>query len=327
MRIIMDATGFNRDEIQPDMDLRRDLSIRSSRLPIIMEAAERQFGITIELEDFIGVRTVKDIVQRISKVIAKQGGPGLQPATKAVDPDAAEDEILESPEDGARLKRLVFDQATVEPAASIPIELSPGESVLLLSPDGDDGIAGRAGDILRLDYGVDAVPMLFRQGDFDPGVEGHDLRTDEGASRAVERMADLSPLSGMVIHLSQGGSEKSGNLADVSRLLRGLFLLVKAFLQSPAKKFVVLIHSREEYRNSRSAAGGRDARTFSERSAGIPIGPVSHIGNRQGYRPCAMRCALLWTEDAPWWRSFIVMEGSSLRRGAWPRRSSGILRV
>ncbi|MGO9953740.1 MAG: beta-ketoacyl synthase N-terminal-like domain-containing protein, partial [Dissulfurispiraceae bacterium] len=66
IRIIMDATGFERDEIQPDMDLRKDLSIRSSRLPIIMDAAERQFGITIELEDFIGACTVHDIAQRIS---------------------------------------------------------------------------------------------------------------------------------------------------------------------------------------------------------------------------------------------------------------------
>ena len=83
----MDATGFERDEIQPDMDLRKDLSIRSSRLPIIMDAAERQFGITIELEDFIGARTVKDIAQRISEIIARQGGASLQPATKAVAPD------------------------------------------------------------------------------------------------------------------------------------------------------------------------------------------------------------------------------------------------
>src|SRR5664279_3843882 len=29
IRIIMDATGLDRDEIQPDMDLKRDLSIRS----------------------------------------------------------------------------------------------------------------------------------------------------------------------------------------------------------------------------------------------------------------------------------------------------------
>ena len=84
IRIIMDATGFERDEIQPDMDLRRDLSIRSSRLPIIMDAAERQFGITIEMEDFIDVRTVKDIAQRISTIIARQGGAGLQPDARAV---------------------------------------------------------------------------------------------------------------------------------------------------------------------------------------------------------------------------------------------------
>ena len=246
IRIIMDATGFNRDEIQPDMDLRRDLSIRSSRLPIIMDAAERQFGITIELEDFINVRTVKDIAQRISKIIARQGGTGLQPATKAVDPDPVRDEILKSSEDEASLKRLVFNHATVKLGTPIPMELSPGESVLLLSPDRDDGIARSAGDILRLDHGVDTFPMLFMQGNFSPGEEGHDIRTDEGASRAVDRIAGLSPLSGVVITLCQGGSGRLRSIADVSRLLRGLFLLLKAFLQSPAKKFVVLIHSTED---------------------------------------------------------------------------------
>ena len=35
-------------------------------------------------------------------------------------------------------------------------------------------------------------------------------------------------------------------MEDVSRLLRGFFLLLKAFLQAPDKKFVVLIHSGEE---------------------------------------------------------------------------------
>ena len=246
IRIIMDATGFNRDEIQPDMDLRRDLSIRSSRLPIIMDAAERQFGITIELEDFINVRTVKDIAQRISKIIARQGGPGLQPATMAVDPDPVRDDALKPSEDGASLKRLVLNHATVQLAASIPMELSPGESVLLLSPDRDDGIDRRAGDILHLDYGVDTFPMLFMQGNFGPGVEGHDIRTDEGASRAEDRIAGLSSLAGVVITLHQGGSGRLRSMADVSRLLRGLFRLLKAFLQSPAKKFVVLIHSRED---------------------------------------------------------------------------------
>ena len=246
IRIIMDATGYDRDEIRPENDLRKDLSIRSSRLPIIMDAAERQFGITIELEDFIGVRTVKDIAERISGVIARQGGPGLQPATTAVCPDPVRDGTLKPSEDEASLKRLVFSLATVELAASIPMELSPGESVLLLSPDRDDGIAESAGDILRLGYGVETFPMLFMQGNFGPGVEGHDIRTDEGASRAADRIAGLSSLSGMIITLGQGGLGRLRNMADVSRLLRGLFLLLKVFLQSPAKKFVVLIHSGED---------------------------------------------------------------------------------
>jgi NAD(P)-dependent dehydrogenase (short-subunit alcohol dehydrogenase family)/acyl carrier protein len=246
VQIIMDATGFNRDEIQPEMDLRRDLSIRSSRLPIIMDAAERQFGITIELEDFVNVRTVKDIAQRISRIIARQEGVSRQPAARAVDPDPARDEILQSSGDEASLKRLVFNHATVGLAASIPMELSPGESVLLLAPDRDDGIAGSAGDILRLDHGVGTFPMLFMQGNLGPDAPGYDIRTDEGASRAVERIAGLPPLSGMVITLCEGGSGRLNSMADVSRLLRGLFLLLKAFLQSPAKKFVVLIHSRED---------------------------------------------------------------------------------
>ena len=246
IRIIMDATGFNRDEIQPDMDLRKDLSIRSSRLPIIMDAAECQFGITIELEDFINVRTVKDIAQRISKIVARQGGLSLQPATMAVDPDPVRDDTLTPSGNGASLKRLVFNHVAVESAASIPVELSPDESVLLLSTNRDDGIARGAGDILRLDYKVDTFPMLFMQGNFVPGEEGHDIRTDEGASGAVNKIAGLPPLAGVVITIDQGGLGRVKSMADVSRLLRGLFLLLKAFLQSQAKKFVVLIHSRED---------------------------------------------------------------------------------
>jgi NAD(P)-dependent dehydrogenase (short-subunit alcohol dehydrogenase family) len=211
-----------------------------------MDAAERQFGITIELEEFINVRTVKEIAQRISKIIARQGGPSPQPSTKAVDPEPGRHEILESTEEEASLKRLVFNHTPLDLAASIPMELSPGESVLLLSPDRDEGIARRAGDILRLDHGVDTLPMLFRQGTCGPGEDGHDIRTDEGASEAVGRIAGLPPLSGMVITLGQGGSGRLRSMADVSRLLRGIFLLLQAFLQSPAKKFVVLIHSREE---------------------------------------------------------------------------------
>jgi malonyl CoA-acyl carrier protein transacylase len=246
IRIIMDATGFERDEIKPDMDLRKDLSIRSSRLPIIMDSAERHFGITIELQDFIHVRTVKDIAQRISEIIARQEGAGPRPDTKAVDPGAVRDEILNPSEDEASLKRLLFSYVPLDLPASIPMKLEPGESVLLLSPDRDDLIAAGAGDIFRLDHGVDIFSMPFMQGRFGPGETGHDIRTAEGAHGAADRIASLTSLVGMFIILPQGVSESLRSIEDVSRLLRGIFILLKTFLQSPASKFVVLIHSGED---------------------------------------------------------------------------------
>jgi malonyl CoA-acyl carrier protein transacylase len=245
IQIIMDATGFNRDEIQPDMDLRRDLSIRSSRLPIIMDAAERHFGITIELEDFIHVRTVRDIAQKISEIVAKKEGTGLTPAAKAVEPSLVQDEILKPLQDESSLKRLVFKNVPMEQAALAPIKLNQGESVLFLSPDRNDEIAKNAGDIFRRDYGVDTITMLFTKAK-DTKLEGYDIFTDEGSSKISERISSLASLAGMVITLPKGWSGKLKGKEDVSRFLRGLFLPLKAFLQSPAKKFVVLIHCKDD---------------------------------------------------------------------------------
>ncbi len=68
--------------IEPDMDLREDLSIRSSRLPVIMDAVESHFRIKIELEDFMDVRTIKDISDRISEITARSK-PKESPAKSA----------------------------------------------------------------------------------------------------------------------------------------------------------------------------------------------------------------------------------------------------
>ncbi len=241
----MDATGFNRDEIRPDMDLRRDLSIRSSRLPIIMDAAERHFGITIELEDFINVRTVRDIAQKISEIVAKKEGSSVRPSAKAAEAGVVRGETLMPLQDEATLKRLVFKSVPLELSASAPIKLSQGESVLFLSPDRDDAIAKNAGEIFRQDYGVDTIPMLLMQAKV-AGQDAYDILTDEGSFKASQRISSLASLSGMVITLPKGWSGKIKGMADVSRLLRELLSPLQAFLRSPAKKFVVLIHCRDD---------------------------------------------------------------------------------
>ena len=284
IRIIMDATGFERDEIQPDMDLRKDLSIRSSRLPIIMDAAEQHFGITIELQDFIHVRTVKDIAQRISEIIAGQEGAGPRPATKAVDPGTVRDEILEPSEDEASLKRLVFSYVPLDRPASMPMRFEPGESVLLLSPDRDDRLAASAGEFFRLDHGVDLFPMPFLQGSLNPGETGYDIRTAEGARGAAAWIAGRTSLVGVVIVLPRGEPESLSSMEDVSRLLRGLFILLKEFLQAPARKFAVLIHSVEDSETSGRLAAEGMLGLFLSAAPGIPGGPVSHPGNRPRHR-------------------------------------------
>jgi len=113
----------------------------------------------------------------------------------AVDPDPAREDTLKPAEDGASLKRLVFNHATVESAVAVPVELSRA-SPSSFSPLTLTTALRSAGDILRLDYGVDTFPMLFMQKNLGPGVEGHDIRSDEGASRAVDRITGLSPLPG-----------------------------------------------------------------------------------------------------------------------------------
>jgi len=246
IHIIMDATGFERNEIHPDMDIRKDLSIRSSRLPIIMDAAEHHFGITIELHDFIPVRTVKDIAQKISEIIARKASAGPQPDVRAVDATAVLNQDLDASEDKSNLTRLVFNYVPVDPAPLIPMHFEPGASVLLLSPDREDHIADRIGDIFRKDHGVGIFPLSFMQEIFGPIEPGYDIRTADEVRETANRIEHQTSLAGMVISLHKGASDRAMSMADISRILRGLFILVKAFLQRPNRKFVVLVHSRED---------------------------------------------------------------------------------
>jgi acyl carrier protein len=61
----MEATGCTREELHPDMDLRHDLSLRSSRFPLIMHDVEKRFGLTLRFDDLLGVATVRDLAHRI----------------------------------------------------------------------------------------------------------------------------------------------------------------------------------------------------------------------------------------------------------------------
>jgi len=68
MPILMEATGCMREELHPDMDLRHDLSLRSSRFPLIMHEVEKRFGRTLHFDDLLGVATIRDLADRICRL-------------------------------------------------------------------------------------------------------------------------------------------------------------------------------------------------------------------------------------------------------------------
>ena len=111
IRIIMDATGYERDEIEPHMDIRQDLAIRSSRLPVIMDAAERHFGITVKLEDFINVRTVQEIADRIAEVRERQDTRGAAEGSDSEPPAATPVETAPGTDASGSPRRARGDQA------------------------------------------------------------------------------------------------------------------------------------------------------------------------------------------------------------------------
>lgn len=245
IRIIMDATGFERNEVQPGMDLKRDLSIRSSRLPIIMDGAEREFGITIEMEDFIDVHTVDDIARSLSRIIDRQGGVSQEEDTPNLVSEPLLDDLQPPPLHGSDLKRIVFRHAPLASTTPLPLKLGLGESVLFLSAGSKDSIAANASAILCRDFGADVVSMQFMNGNNTQGEEGCDLLTGQGADQAAKRLTAMTNLVGLVINIPAEGLEDLKSMADVSLLLQGFLRLLQAFLQSPTKKFIVLLHSGE----------------------------------------------------------------------------------
>ncbi len=247
IRIIMETTGYERDEIEPDMDLREDLSIRSSRLPVIMDSVESRFGIKIEIEEFMDVRTIKDISEKITKVVARQKGDNAG-AAAAGRPGAASDGMLgkeaaqserdEKPE----IKRIVFTETPLEEGSFLPLEIDSMDSVLVFSAGGGTGLRKRVGNVLRRDYGVHPVPLAFLFDESSEGEEGFDLRTDEGAKVGCEILLETETLAGMVLIVDDLFEQRIGDPGKIACVLAGIFDLLKTFVGSPSKKFVLLVN-------------------------------------------------------------------------------------
>lgn len=247
IRLIMEATGYERDEIEPTMDLREDLSIRSSRLPVIMDAVESHFGIKIELEDFMDVRTIGDIADRIAMVIERQSH---QDTSVQVEPreECKNDKPREECEESqGPVRRMVFGEVPVHAADIQLVEINPTEPIIVLAPSAENGLAREVGDILRRDYGanIHSWGFLGEKGESDP--LHFDLTSEAGLADALSAIKELpdSP-AGLVIVLDRKIEQVAGGMPTVPDLLAGLFGIMRVFLQSPAKKFLLVVRREDE---------------------------------------------------------------------------------
>lgn len=248
IQIIMEATGYERDEVEPDMDLREDLSIRSSRLPVIMDSVESHFGIKVDLEDFMDVRTIRDISERISTIISRQAKKEASKKGKPAAPSHSTTQPEPGPvqaEEKQAIKRLIFREVPLEPGTVQPVELSPLESVAVISPTAGTGIRKQMGSVFRRDYGVNIVPVAFLEKDLAADSGGFDFRDENDAKSALDVVTGLESFAGLAFVIDDALEQKIGGPEEVPSILKGFFSLLKAFVDSPAKKFAILVDKCE----------------------------------------------------------------------------------
>ena len=189
------------------MDLREDLAIRSSRLPVIADALEHRFRIKLDLQVFAGVRTVRDVAERME---ALQRGTEKSPVSSTVQHKGAESSPPANP---TEIRRLTFTCQPLAAATPQLLQLAPLDAIALIPLAGADTWGLEAADVLRRDHGA--------------------------------TIGEATDATGLVITVDQPQDSPS-TLSQTADRLRSAFLTLQQFLASPNKKFVLLLHRETE---------------------------------------------------------------------------------
>ncbi len=235
IRIIMNATGYERDEIEPDMDLRKDLAIRSSRMPVIMDGVERQFGITINVEDFMDKRTVKEIADGIEALADKTGRKGSVEGsldTSLVDTsgESAEKDVLQK----QSIKRLILEEAELPSTTLKPLTLAPDQEVAVLGTHPGSVLAADLSRLIKERFGARTLHLDC----LGSGKDGtFDLRTSEGAHNAAQKLKEARSLAGLVLVIEGEPESVLSGPADTVAFLTGFFGCLKRLMSSKTRVF------------------------------------------------------------------------------------------
>ncbi|MCI7569478.1 MAG: acyltransferase domain-containing protein [Desulfovibrio sp.] len=141
LELLAEASGRPVASLRPDMDLRYDLALRSSRFPLIIQQAEERLGQKVDFDALMQAATVGDLA-RVLSGLPPVGGVPHQPENRAAGKRVREPLLRYAPEH------------LLEEAAALPsdpcgagLELRPGQTLALLSAGPlDEADAARALD-------------------------------------------------------------------------------------------------------------------------------------------------------------------------------------
>lgn len=244
--IIMEVTGYERDEIEPQMDLREDLAIRSSRLPVIMDSVESRFGIKIDLEDFMDVRTIKDLSERLDEVLSRKSSSTRQ--SSSGDPVVKEPEISHIQEES--LKRLVFSENPILGNSYQPLELSPMDSIIIIGPSSSEDMCRNVGDVFRRDYGVNINHFYYGSNDSEVREDRVDLLSEQGIAKTMQALRSLESVAGLVFITDEPFETRFSDTAKLTDFLTGFFTILREFIEKPTKKMALYIQLGSEFPGS-----------------------------------------------------------------------------
>jgi acyl transferase domain-containing protein/NADP-dependent 3-hydroxy acid dehydrogenase YdfG/acyl carrier protein len=247
IRIIMEATGYDREEIEPEMNLREDLSIRSSRLPVILDAIEQQYGQIVDFQSFAEVQTVKDLAERLSEILSKKNDRSSESRVEHLreQKPVCSDKHIESGEKTVPIKRFLFKEIPIAKNEYRPVQLEPSENIVILSQNHESFLASEAATILRRDYGVSPIQIPFLVQKNSSARENYNLLAAEDHRPFADRLRQTDGLAGMVITMDDLIPKQPLDVTDASVVCQGFLEAVKAFFKSASKKFFIVIHRRK----------------------------------------------------------------------------------
>ena len=135
LEILAQACARPVADLRPEMDLRYDLALRSSRFPLIVQDVEKKLGISVNFEDLLQVSTVGDLARVLSGG-SFRSGPRMETADK---PDATAINCAEPLRRYAPLAELPPADAATEVCLE-PLPLDPCAR----------GVSLKDGDVLAL---------------------------------------------------------------------------------------------------------------------------------------------------------------------------------